>query len=52
MAGGLSNAASSGKLFLSDKTVRNVVSNVIAKLGARDRADAIVQARRAGLGDG
>ena len=51
VAGGLSNAAISGRLFLSDKTVRNVVSNVIAKLNARDRADAIVQARRAGLGD-
>ncbi|HEY0888952.1 MAG TPA: response regulator transcription factor [Nocardioides sp.] len=51
VAGGLSNAAISGRLFLSDKTVRNVVSNVIAKLGARDRPDAILRARRAGLGE-
>lgn len=46
-----SNAAISGRLFLSDKTVRNVVSNVSAKLGARDRPDAILLARRAGLGE-
>ena len=50
VAGGLSNPAISGRLFLSDKTVRNVVSNVIAKINARDRADAIVIARQAGLG--
>jgi DNA-binding NarL/FixJ family response regulator len=51
VAGGLSNAAISGRLHLSDKTVRNVVSNVVAKIGARDRADAILHARRAGLGE-
>ncbi len=50
VAGGLSNAAISGELFLSDKTVRNIVSNVIAKLHARDRADAIGIGRAAGLG--
>lgn len=50
VAGGLSNAAISSRLHLSDKTVRNVVSNAIAKIGARDRADAILLARRAGLG--
>jgi DNA-binding NarL/FixJ family response regulator len=51
VARGLSNAAISSRLFLSDKTVRNVVSNVIAKVGARDRADAILRARQAGLGE-
>jgi DNA-binding NarL/FixJ family response regulator len=51
VAGGLSNAAISARLHLSDKTVRNVVSNAIAKVGARDRADAIVRARQAGLGE-
>lgn len=50
VAGGLSNAAISGRLYLSDKTIRNVVSTVTAKIGARDRADAIVLARQAGLG--
>jgi DNA-binding NarL/FixJ family response regulator len=51
VARGLSNTAISGRLYLSDKTVRNVVSNAVAKIGARDRADAILMARQAGLGD-
>ena len=51
VAQGLSNAAISGRLHLSDKTVRNVVSNAISKVGARDRADAILRARAAGLGE-
>jgi len=51
VAQGLSNAAISSRLHLSDKTVRNVISNAIAKIGARDRADAILRAREAGLGD-
>ena len=50
VAGGLSNAAIASRLYLSDKTVRNVVSNVLAKVGARDRRAAIVLAREAGLG--
>lgn len=50
VAAGLSNAAISGRLYLSDKTVRNVVSNVIAKIHARDRSDAILRAREVGLG--
>ncbi len=51
VAHGLSNAAISSRLYVSDKTVRNVVSTVIAKVGARDRADAILIAREAGLGE-
>ena len=50
VAAGLSNAAIASRLYLSDKTVRNVVSNILAKVGARDRAAAIVMAREAGLG--
>ncbi len=50
VAGGLSNAAIASRLYLSDKTVRNVVSNIFAKVGARDRAEVIVLARQAGLG--
>ena len=50
VAAGLSNAAISGRLYLSDKTVRNVVSNVIAKIHAKDRSDAILRAREVGLG--
>ena len=52
VAGGLSNAAIASRLYLSDKTVRNVVSNIFAKVGARDRAEVIVLARQAGLGGG
>jgi DNA-binding NarL/FixJ family response regulator len=50
IARGRSNTEISDALVLSPKTVRNHVSNVFAKLGARDRADAIVRAREAGLG--
>jgi DNA-binding NarL/FixJ family response regulator len=46
---GASNAEIARRLFLSDKTVRNYVTNVIAKLGAEDRAQAAVRALRAGL---
>jgi len=50
IARGRSNTEISDALVLSPKTVRNHVSNVFAKLGARDRAAAIVRAREAGLG--
>jgi DNA-binding NarL/FixJ family response regulator len=50
MAAGASNAEIASRLFLSDKTVRNYVSSVFSKLGVRDRAQAIVRAREAGLG--
>jgi DNA-binding NarL/FixJ family response regulator len=35
---------------LSPKTVRNHVSNIFSKLQARDRSEAIVRAREAGMG--
>ena len=50
MAAGASNSEIAWRLFLSDKTVRNYVSSIFSKLGARDRAQAIVRARQAGLG--
>jgi DNA-binding NarL/FixJ family response regulator len=37
-------------LFLSPKTVRNHVSNVLHKLQVTDRTEAIIRAREAGLG--
>ena len=50
IAQGRSNAEIARTLVLSDKTVRNHVSNIFAKLGVPDRSQAIVRARQAGLG--
>jgi DNA-binding NarL/FixJ family response regulator len=50
IAQGESNAAIAQRLVLSQKTVRNHVSNVFTKLRVADRAQAIVKARKAGLG--
>lgn len=50
IAAGRSNAQIASTLFLSQKTVRNNVSNIFAKLHVADRAEAIVRARDAGLG--
>lgn len=50
IARGLSNGEIARKLSVSPKTVRNHVSNVFTKLQVNDRAEAIVRARKAGLG--
>ena len=50
IARGRSNAEITSALVLAPKTVRNHVSNIFAKLQVRDRAEAIVRAREAGLG--
>jgi DNA-binding NarL/FixJ family response regulator len=50
IAAGESNPAIARRLFLSPKTVRNHVSNIFTKLQVADRAQAIVRARKAGLG--
>lgn len=50
LAAGLDNAAIAGELFLSEKTIRNYVSTIFAKLHVGSRAEAIVVAREAGLG--
>jgi DNA-binding NarL/FixJ family response regulator len=50
IAAGENNTAIAERLFLSAKTVRNHVSNIFAKLQVADRAQAIVRARKAGLG--
>ena len=50
MAAGRNNAQIAATLYLSPKTVRNNVSNVLTKLLVADRAEAIVRAREAGLG--
>jgi DNA-binding NarL/FixJ family response regulator len=49
MAAHQSNAVIARELGISDKTVRNHVSNVLTKLRAADRAEAIVRARESGL---
>jgi DNA-binding NarL/FixJ family response regulator len=50
LAAGCGNQEVAGKLYLSPKTVRNHVANVLAKLGVADRSQAIAAAREAGLG--
>ena len=50
IAQGRSNTDITDRLVLSPKTVRNHVSNIFAKLQVRDRSEAIVRAREAGMG--
>jgi len=50
IAQGQSNTAIARELTISQKTVRNHVSNVFTKLQVVDRAQAIVKAREAGIG--
>ena len=51
IADGRSNSAIASSLSLSPKTVRNHVSSIFTKLHVADRAQAIVRARKAGLGE-
>jgi len=50
VAQGRSNIVIAARLQQSQETVRNNVSNILAKLQVADRAQAIVRARDAGLG--
>src|SRR3990172_7848340 len=50
IAQGHNNAEIAQLLTLSPKTIRNYVSNILDKLQVADRAEAIVRAREAGLG--
>lgn len=50
LAEGHNNSAIAGRLYLSPKTIRNHVSNIFAKLHVAGRAEAIIVAREAGLG--
>ncbi len=51
IARGEANAAIARSFGLTEKTVRNHVSNILNKLQVADRAGAIVRARDAGLGN-
>jgi len=51
IAEGESNSNIARRLSLSPKTVRNHVSSIFTKLHVADRAQAIVRARKAGLGE-
>ena len=50
VAQGRRNSDIAGSLFLSERTVRNYVSNIFTKLQVADRAQAIAAARDAGIG--
>jgi DNA-binding NarL/FixJ family response regulator len=51
IAQGHNNMVIANKLSLSIKTVQNYVSSILTKLQVADRAQAIVRAREAGLGN-
>jgi DNA-binding NarL/FixJ family response regulator len=50
LTAGASTSQIAGRLGLSDKTVRNHISNILTKLEVVDRTQAVLKARAAGLG--
>ena len=47
VAQGLTNGAIARRLVISEKTAGHHVSHILAKLGARNRAEAAARSRRA-----
>ena len=49
LAEGLTNREIAARLYLAEGTVKNYVTNILGKIGARDRTQAALRARELGL---
>jgi DNA-binding NarL/FixJ family response regulator len=49
LAGGLTNRQIAERLSMAEGTIKNYVTNILGKLGARDRTQAAIRARKMGL---
>jgi len=49
IAAGMSNAEVAGQLFLGTETVKSHVRSILAKLGVRDRVQAVIVAYESGF---
>ena len=49
LAHGLTNREIAARLYLAEGTVKNYVTNILNKIGARDRTQAALRARELGI---